>query len=156
MADVLTSFPDLWMWLIFISIGLLMILLELIIGVETGFDLVFLGSAFIVGGFVTWPAHSWVLTLIITLTICIAYVALGRRYIHKWTSTRKEKTNIDTIIGKNGIVLQSLIPGATGLVKVGNEEWRAIAEESIGKNETIVVTAINGVTLSVEKSKGGQ
>lgn len=156
MTDVLIGFPDLWMWLIFISIGLLLVLLELIVGVETGLDLVFLGSAFIISGLVTWPAHSWVLTLIITLIICIAYLALGRKYVHKWTATRKEKTNIDTIIGKNGIVLQSLTPGANGLVKVGNEEWRAKAEEIIEKNEMIVVTAVNGVTLSVEKVKGGK
>ena len=52
---------DSWVWLIFIGIGLLMVLLELIVGVETGLDLVFLGSAFIIGGLVTWPFHSWVL-----------------------------------------------------------------------------------------------
>lgn len=156
MPDVLIEFPDLWMWLIFISIGLLMILLELIIGIETGLDLVFLGSAFIIGGLVTWPAHSWVLTLIITLVICIVYLALGRRYIHKWTATRKEKTNIDTIIGRKGIVLQSLSSSVIGLVKVGNEEWRARAEENIEKDEMVIVTAISGVTLTVEKAKGGK
>ena len=122
MVEGLAGFPDSWVWLIFISIGLLMILLELIVGVGTGLDLVFLGSAFIIGGLVTWPFHSWVLTLIITLVICIAYLVLGRRYVHRWTATRKEKTNIDAIIGKNGIVLQRLTPGVNGLVKVGNEE----------------------------------
>ena len=156
MVDSLALFPDSWVWLIFIGIGLLMILLELIVGVGTGLDLVFLGSAFIIGGLVTWPFHSWVLTLIITLVICIAYLALGRRYVHRWTAVRKEKTNIDTIIGKKGIVLQTLTPGVNGLVKVGNEEWRAMGDESIEKGEIIVVTAINGVTLNVEKDKGGK
>jgi len=148
------GFPNSWVWFIFVGIGLLMILLELIVGVETGLDLVFLGSAFIIGGLVTWPVHSWVLTLIITLVICIAYLALGRRYVHRWTATRKEKTNIDVIIGKKGVVLQSLTPGVNGLVKVGNEEWRARAEESIEKGEVIVVNAISGVTLNVEIFKG--
>jgi membrane protein implicated in regulation of membrane protease activity len=156
MVDGLALFPDSLVWLIFIGIGLLMILLELIVGVGTGLDLVFLGSAFIIGGLVTWPFHSWVLTLIITLVICIAYLALGRRYVHRWTAVRKEKTNIDTIIGKKGIVLQTLTPGVNGLVKVGNEEWRAMGDESIEKGEIIVVTAINGVTLNVEKDKGGK
>ncbi len=156
MVDGLAVFPDSWLWFIFIGIGLLMILLELIVGVATGLDLVFLGSAFIIGGLVTWPFHSWVLTLIITLVICIAYLALGRRYVHRWTATQKEKTNIDVIIGRNGIVLQSLIPGNSGLVKVGNEEWRARAEDIIEKGEEIVVTGISGVTLNVEKIKGGK
>ena len=142
---------DSWVWLVFLVIGLLLVLLELFLGVDTGLDLVFLGSAFIIGGFVTWPFHSWVLTLAVTLVICIAYVFVGRRYVHRWTLTRKEKTNIDTIIGKKGIVLQSLVPLSSGLVKVGNEEWRAKAEESIEKGDEIVVTAISGVTLTVEK-----
>jgi membrane protein implicated in regulation of membrane protease activity len=121
-----------------------------------GIDLVFIGSAFIIGGLITWPFYSWTLTLLITLVICIAYLALGRRYVHRWTATRKEKTNIDVIIGRKGIVLQNLSPGINGLVKVGNEEWRARAEENIEKDEIIVVTAINGVTLNVEKPKGGE
>jgi membrane protein implicated in regulation of membrane protease activity len=82
---VAVGFSDSWVWLVFVGIGLLMILLELIIGVETGFDLVFLGSAFILGGLVTWPLNSWVITLIATSAICVAYVVLGRRYVHRWT-----------------------------------------------------------------------
>jgi len=82
------EFADSWLWLIFVIAGLLFVLLELMVGVETGLDQVFIGSAFIVGGLATWPAHSWVLTVIITIVICIAYVALGRRYVHRWTQTR--------------------------------------------------------------------
>jgi membrane protein implicated in regulation of membrane protease activity len=150
------GFYDSWMWLVFIGIGLMLILLELILGVYTGLDLVFIGSAFIVSGLVTWPFHSWLLTLILALAICVLYVALGRRYVHRWTSTRQEKTNIDTIIGKKGTVLRKVSPLASGLVKVGNEEWSARAEENIEKGEEIVVTAVKGVTLSIEKIKGGE
>jgi membrane protein implicated in regulation of membrane protease activity len=151
---VAVGFSDLWVWLIFIGIGLLMVLLELIIGMGTGLDLVFLGSAFIIGGLLTWPFHSWVLTLIVTLVICIAYLALGRRYIHRWTATRKEKTNIDAIIGKKGIVLQSIAENVDGRVKVGNEEWKAMAAQDIEKGAEIVVIGISGVTLNVEILKG--
>jgi membrane protein implicated in regulation of membrane protease activity len=147
-------FADSWIWLIFIGIGLVMVLLELIIGVETGLDLVFLGSAFIMSGLVTWPFYSWLLTFIVTLLICVAYLALGRRYIHRWTATRKEKTNIDAIIGKKGVVLLNIAENADGRVKVGNEEWKARSAEDIGKGEEIVVRGISGVTLSVEKAKG--
>jgi membrane protein implicated in regulation of membrane protease activity len=149
------AFYDAWIWLIFIGIGLVMILLELILGVEAGLDLVFLGSAFIIGGLATLPFHSWLLTLILTLVICLVYVALGRRYIHRWTATRKEKTNIDTIVGKKGVVLQSIAPNDHGRVKVGNEEWRARAEERIDKDAEIVVTGVQGVTLTVVKTNGG-
>ena len=156
MVDGLAVFPNSWVWLIFIGIGLLMVLLELIVGIETGLDLVFIGSAFIIDGLVTWPFHSWVLTLLVTLVICIAYLALGRRYVHRWTATRKEKTNIDTIAGRTGVVLQSIAKNADGRVKVGNEDWKARAIEEIEKGDEIVVTGVSGATLIVEKTKGGQ
>jgi membrane protein implicated in regulation of membrane protease activity len=41
------------------------------------------------------------------------------------------------------------------LVKIDNERWRARAEENIKKGEQVVVTDVHGVTLIVEKNKGG-
>ena len=149
------GFPDLWLWLIFVIVGLLLVLLELIIGVDTGLDLVFIGSVFIIGGLATWVLHSWQLTVIVTSIICVAYVALGRRYVHRWTMVSKAKTNIDAIIGRQGIVLRDIARNIDGLVKIGNEQWRARAAEDIRKGDEIVVTSINGVTLIVEKIKGG-
>lgn len=148
-------FADSWIWLIFIGVGLVMVMLELFIGVETGFDLVCLGSALVFGGLVTWPFYSWVLTLIVALAICLAYIGIGRRYVHRWAVPRQEKTNIDTIIGKTGIVLQSIAPNDHGLVKIENEEWRARAEERLEKDTVVTVTGIRGVTLTVAKTKGG-
>ncbi len=154
-GEVAVGFPDLWLWLVFLIVGLLLVLLELIVGVETGLDLVVIGSVFIIGGLATWPFHSWLLTVIITSIICVAYVALGRRYVHRWTTVRKAKTNIDAIIGRQGIVLRSITRNVDGLVKVGNEQWRARAEEDIKKGDEIVVISVSGVTLIVEKIKGG-
>ena len=83
MAKMTSGFPDLWLWLVFVIVGLLFVLLELIVGVETGLDLVVIGSAFILGGLATSPFHSWMPTVIVTSIICVAYVALGRRYVHR-------------------------------------------------------------------------
>ena len=144
-----------WLWLVFVIVGLLFVLLELIVGVETGLDLVFIGSAFILGGLVSWPFNSWLLTIIVTSVICVAYVALGRRYVHRWTAVKKAKTNIDAIIGREGIVLQNIARNVDGRVRVGNEQWRARAEEDINKGDEIVVNGVSGATLIVEKTKGG-
>ena len=38
---------------------------------------------------------------------------------------------------------------------MANEEWKARAGEDIDRGEEIVVIDIKGVTLMVEKSKGG-
>jgi membrane protein implicated in regulation of membrane protease activity len=128
-----------WLWLIFIIAGVVMAVLELIVGIDTGLDLVIIGSTFIIGGFVGWLFASW--------------VVVGRRYIHRWTAVPKEKTNIDTIIGSSGIVINTITNSTEGLVKVGKEEWRARSDENIETGEEIVVRSISGVTLSVSRKR---
>ena len=149
------AFFDSWMWLIFIGVGLVLILLELIIGIETGLDLVFIGTAFVLGGLITMTMNSWVWTAIVTGIICAIYIVAGRRYVHKRMAVAKEKTNIDTIVGKTGIVQKDINRSNNGLVKVGYEQWRARAEEDIKEGEGITVTGISGVTLMVKKTEGG-
>ena len=46
-------FFDAWAWLFFIGAGLLLIILELFLGIDTGLDLVFIGTAFVLGGLLT-------------------------------------------------------------------------------------------------------
>jgi len=154
-GELIDGLPDLWLWLGFVIVGLLLVLLELIVGVETGFDLVFIGSALVLGGLISWPFSSWVVSLIITSLICLAYVVLGRRYVHRWTAVKGEKTNIDAIIGREGIVLKKIARNFDGQIKIGTERWRARAEEDIKEGDEIVVTGVSGSTLIVEKNKRG-
>ena len=146
------EFADSWLWLVFVGVGLLLILLDFIVGVG---DLLFMGSVFIIGGLTTWPFHSWVTTVIVTSVISVAYVVLGRKYIHRWTAVGEEKTNIDAIIGRKGIVLKGIAKYADGRIKVDNQQWRARAEEEIKQGEEVVVISIKGATLIVNKIEGG-
>jgi membrane protein implicated in regulation of membrane protease activity len=147
-------FFDSWAWLLFIGVGLALMILELLLGIDTGLDMVFIGTALVLGGLVTLALHSWVWTAVVSGVICLAYVFIGRRYIHRRTAVAASKTNIDLIIGKLGTVEQEIRRGSDGLVKVGNERWRARSDETIAAGEEITVTGITGVTLSVKKSEG--
>ncbi len=149
------AFIDSWLWLIFVAAGLVLVLMELLLGIETGLDMVFIGSAFILGGLITVAFGSWVWTAIISGGICIIYVFIGRRYIHQRIAVQGEKTNIDTIVGKSGVVRQDIGLNKIGMVKVGMEEWRAKADDEIKEGEEIIVTGVSGVTLNVKKAKGG-
>jgi len=149
------AFFDSWAWLIFVAIGLVMVLLELIIGVETGLDLVFIGSAFILSGLATMALSSWVWTAVATVIICIIYLVAGRRYVHRKMAVAQERTNIDAIIGKTGVVQQDISRTSGGMVRIGMEQWKAKAEEDIKEGEEIVVTSVSGVTLAVKKIEGG-
>jgi len=154
-GDIAVGFADTWIWLIFVGAGLFFILMELIIGVETGLDLVFVGSALVIGGLISWPLHSWVWSLVITIIICVAYVFALRQVIKRRLTVTKVKTNIDLIIGKKGIVLKDISSVTDGRVRVGNERWRATADTDIKEGEEINVTGVSGATLIVEKNEGG-
>lgn len=149
------NFSDLWLWLIFVGAGLFFILLELLLGVDTGLDMVFVGTAFLIGGLISWPFKLWGVTVIVTAVICVIYVFLGRKYVHKWTAVELEKTNIDAVIGSTGIVLKDIKRNTVGRVKVGNERWRAKAEEDITEGNEITVIGVTGTTLTVERNEGG-
>ena len=149
------AFVDSWLWLIFIAAGLVLILMELLLGIETGLDMVFIGSAFVLGGLITIALQSWVWTAVTSGIICVIYVFAGRRYIHSRIAVKTERTNIDTIIGKQGFVQQDITQEKYGLVKIGMEEWRAKADEDIKKGEQITVTDVSGVTLNVKRIEGG-
>jgi len=142
---------DSWGWLFFVGAGLVLIILELFLGIDTGLDLVFIGTAFVLGGLITFAFHSWIWTAMVSGVICLVYVFLGRRYIHKRTAVKGEKSNIDTIIGKSGIVEKDIEPDREGMVKIGYEDWRARSEESLKKGDEITVISVNGVTVNVIK-----
>lgn len=149
------DFADEWLWVIFVAAGLLLAILELLVGVDTGLDMVIIGSAFIVGGLVTLPAESWIITVVVVSAIAAAYVLFGRKYVHQRLLVKEEKTNVDKIIGQTGVVLKPISDNTDGLVKIGYEEWRARSNESINEGVEVVVTGIEGVTLTVSKTNGG-
>jgi membrane protein implicated in regulation of membrane protease activity len=149
-------FFDAWAWLFFIGVGLVFIMLELFIGIDTGLDLVFIGTAFVLGGLITLAMQSWVWTAIVSGIICVVYVVIGRRFIHNRTAIKAQKTNIDTIVGKTGVAEQDIAPGQEGLVKVGYEQWRARSEENLKKGEAVTVAGVSGVTLNVKKAEGSK
>ena len=149
------EFADNWLWLIFIAAGLVLAILELLVGVDTGLDMVIIGSAFVIGGLITWPFQAWVVSAIAVSLISLLYVVFGRKYIHRRLLVKEERTNVDRIVGNRGIVLRAISESDNGIVKIRHEEWRARAEENIPKGNEVTVTGIVGVTLTVKKLEGG-
>ena len=65
-----------------------------------------------------------------------------------------EKTNADSLIGESGVVTERIDNlNAAGRIKVHGQSWRAKSEDDsiIEDGETVVVTALSGVTLTVRK-----
>lgn len=144
--------PNSYMWATFIIIGLLAILLELFVGVEAGFDLVMLGSAFIIGGISTCCMQSWMVTAAVVSVICMVYIVFGRGYVKSRLSSQEVRTNVDALIGMSGVAEEAMNLHVRGSVKISYESWRARTEgQVIGIGDRVTVTGVTGVTLIVTK-----
>lgn len=65
----------------------------------------------------------------------------------------KTKTNIDRIIGMEGIVTKEITKKVPGEVKVDGKHWTAVAEEKISIDSTVEILEINSTKIKVKKKE---
>ena len=84
--------------------------------------------------------------------VSVALLLALRPIIKKYITPRQSRTNIDAIIGTQGVVVDRIdnIAG-TGRVKLGGMEWsaRSTSGEAIEKDTVISVDRIEGVKVFV-------
>lgn len=136
---------------IFVVLGLLMVLAELAIGIETGLDLVLIGSILIMSGFVGIFFSSAILALLIASVLGVLYIAVGRKKVKQKITTVTKKTNIDKLLGATATVTRDINPDSAGIVRVNDEKWRAAAEEVLYEGDMVTIEGIEGVTVIVRK-----
>ena len=74
----------------------------------------------------------------------------------KYFKIGSHATNVENLIGREGIVIKSIEKFDTGQVKVWGQIWTAVSEkgEVISKDSKVRVKAIEGVKLVVEAING--
>ena len=113
-----------------------------------------------------WYVASAIVSLILSFFIdeffvqFLVFVILGtillittRDYLLKLLNKNKEKTNLDRVIGMEGLVTQEISKNKPGEVKVDGKRWTAISNKKIKIDSTIKVLEIDGVKLKVEEVK---
>lgn len=132
--------------------GLILVMAELLVGIQTGFDLVLIGSILVLGG-LAGMATNYQVALVVSVVLSIVYIFYGRRLVKSKIIVSTHKTNIDKLIGKTGVVVRSITPDTAGIVRLDDEDWRAMAEEVVYEKEKVKIESIEGVTLKVCKVK---
>lgn len=64
---------------------------------------------------------------------------------------RREKTNLDRIVGMQGYVVEKIKKRKNGAVKVDGKVWTAFADQTIPKDSDVEILAIEGVKVKVKK-----
>jgi len=141
-----------WNWALLIG-GALLILVEVALGGFAGFDLVLIGSAFMVGGIVGLWTDNTNLAWIVGGVLCVVYLMAGRRWVRRRLRVTSVPSNTDAVLGQSGIVTARVAPHEYGRVKIQSEEWLAAPASGvttpIEPGTVVTVESVDGVTLKV-------
>lgn len=74
-----------------------------------------------------------------------------RHSLQKLVNSKKQETNIDRIIGMNGVVIEEINKNQNGAVKVDGKVWTATADKKIKVDSTVKVLEINSTKIKVEE-----
>ncbi len=110
----------------------------------------FVGSG-IISLFVSLFNDSFFLQFGIFVGCGILFLILTKPALDKMIKEKNEKTNLERIIGMNGVVTQEIKKNEVGEVKVDGKLWSAIASKKITEGTLVVVKSIESVKLVVEK-----
>lgn len=128
--------------------------------------IVFLGllEAFTINLVSIWFVISGIIALIISffsnnfflqfasfVILGIVLLLFTRMPLEKKLLGKKEKTNLDRIIGMKGVVTEEINQNKIGEVKVDGKLWSAIANMPLKKGEVIKVLNMKSVKLEVER-----
>lgn len=131
--------------------GLILVMLELFIGIEAGFDLVLIGSILVISGAVGGLTDQTLGSFILASVLSVVYIFFGRKIVKKSIAVSTNKSNIDQLIGKVGLVTKDVSADNTGSITINQESWRAASEESIATGEKAEVVSVEGVTLQIKR-----
>jgi len=71
--------------------------------------------------------------------------------LQKKIDSFKEKTNLDRVIGTEGVVTEKITKHNPGEVKVDGKRWTAVADKTIQEGKIVQIIKIEGVKLIVEE-----
>jgi membrane protein implicated in regulation of membrane protease activity len=111
-----------------------------------------------------WYIASAILALILSIFIdnyliqFSVFVIVGtillfttRDYLMKLLVKKKEKTNLDRVVGMTGVVTEEISKNKPGEVKVDGKKWTAISDKKIKVDSIVKILEIDGVKLKVEE-----
>jgi membrane protein implicated in regulation of membrane protease activity len=133
--------------------GVVCVIAELALGAITGFDLALIGGSLSLGGAIGLIVHSDKIGLLAAAVLALLYVALFRRWLKAKMTVKDHASNADAVVGKTGVVTKRIAPREAGMVKLGDEVWRAelasVEDSAREAGAVVAVQSVEGVTLKV-------
>lgn len=102
------------------------------------------------------PGMPWWGELLVFLGVSLLSFLIIRPLVRRKLLRMGAKTNVDSLLGKKGVVLKEIAGLEKGEVKIGGLIWSAVqreGEKKIGPGEIVEVISIQGNKLLVKRSQ---
>lgn len=138
------------MWISWLIIVILLVFLEVI--TINLVSIWFIASG-LVSLFLSFFTNSFFIQFAVFVILGLILMLITRPFFIKKMVKTDVKTNLDRVIGMEGIVTEEITKLKTGEVKVDGKRWSAISDQKIEVGTTIIVESIDGVKLVVRKGE---
>jgi len=141
------SISMVWIWL---AVAIIFIIIE---ALTVGLTTIWFAAGALVALVLALFKLPPMVQVIVFLVVSLALLATTRKIFVNKLKTGSEKTNVDALIGEEGVVMEEITPHNVGRVKVKGQSWSAAAADKdavIPKDATVKVKAIEGVKLIVK------
>ena len=137
-----------WFWVITAGIFFVIEIMTV------GFLVFWLGLAALLAACTSFFTSNLLIQTVVFVISSTLFIIFTRPIVNKFLKLDKNTstpTNIYSIIGKEGIVIENIDTlEFTGKVKVAGQYWTAISDTNIEKDTHIKVLEVQGVKLKVE------
>lgn len=138
------------LWLVWIGVGIIFLIIEML---TTALVSIWFVPAAIITCLVSLFVDSIIWQIAIFVVLSAAFMVICRRIYNKHIKkTVDEVDQNEKLLGKTATVTEDT-NAVTGRILVGDVYWRAVSEngETLPKGEIVVIKAVNGTTLVINK-----
>jgi membrane-bound serine protease (ClpP class) len=99
------------------------------------------------------PAPELQLSLGLILSVVLGFTAIAAFLVRLALQAQRTApvTGVEGLIGETGRAIEPIAPGTQGRVHVHGESWSAVANDAIVSGDRVIVTNVQGLTLTVRK-----
>lgn len=134
-----------WLWVI------LVVIFAVIEGFTLGLTTIWFAIAALVMVFLSFLPIPLSVQVLIFLVISAALLIFTRPVAIKKFKIGREKTNVDSLVGKNALVVKQITEFDSGEVKLSGQIWTAVSEDgsALAEGSKCLVSRIEGVKAIV-------
>ena len=94
---------------------------------------------------------NFIVQFAVFVILGIILLLTTRKYLVGLLNKNKQKTNLDRVVGMEGVVTEKITKHNPGEVKVDGKKWTAVASKTISEGKVVRIKEIEGVKLIVEE-----